>query len=179
MLPPWVIVLTKSTAEEAVERSLRQVGYRVYVPRYRKVLLPHGSQRRPDQMMRPLFPGLVFAQDWRGWPDVSIVGATGLMQSRLAGVSHLGDPDVALIMERERAGDFDMAGPRGNGGAQRRDLAIGDHVEFEVAFGTKIMGILEELTPQGKAVVSTMIFGRIVRTEARATSVNRAYGVSG
>ena len=177
MLPPWVIVLTKSTAEETVERSLRQAGYRAYLPRYRRLLLPHGFNRRPASMMRPLFARMVFVQDWRGWPNISITGATGLMQSR-PGLAAVCDADIALIMERERAGDFDMAAPRGDSGL-RDDLAIGDEVEFEVAFGAKVMGILEELTPQGKAIVAAMIFGRVVRTEVGAAGLNKAYGVSG
>lgn len=178
MLPPWVIVLTKSTAEEAVERSLRQAGYRAYLPRYRRLLLPHGFNRRPASVMRPLFARLVLVQDWRGWPKISITGATGLMQSR-PGVATICDSDVALIMERERKGDFDMAAPRGDSAALRDDLTIGDEVEFEVAFGAKVMGVLEELTPQGKAIVAAMIFGRVVRTEVGAAGLNKAYGVSG
>lgn len=177
MLPPWVIVLTKSTAEDAVERSLRHAGYRAYLPRYRRLLLPHGHARRPASAMHPLFPRLVFVQDWRGWPKISITGATGLMPSR-PGVATISDVDVALIMERERKGDFDMAAPRGDSGL-RDDLAIGDEVEFEVAFGAKVLGVLEELSPNGKAVVAAMIFGRVVRTEVGAGSLSRAYGVQG
>jgi transcription antitermination factor NusG len=174
VLPPWVIVLTKSTAEEAVERSLRQAGYRAYLPRYRRLLLPHGFARRPANVMRPLFARLVFVQDWRGWPRISIGGATGLMQSH-PGIAKLCDADIALIMERERRGDFDMVTPEG----VRDDLAVGDEVEFEAAFGAKVMGILEELTPQGKAIVAAMIFGRIVRTEVGAANLNKVYGVPG
>jgi hypothetical protein len=39
--PGWVIVLIKPGADEATERSLRQAGYRVYLPRYRKMLRTH------------------------------------------------------------------------------------------------------------------------------------------
>ena len=178
MLPPWVIVVTKPSAEEAAERSLRQAGYRAYLPRYRKVLLPHGVNRRPDHTMRPLFERLVFVQDWRGWPKNSIAGALGLMQSH-RGTAKLLDGDVAIIMERERAGDFDMTGPRGDGSHIRGDLVPGDHVEFETAFGTKIMGVLEELSPNGKAVVWSMIFDRMVRTEVGTGVLRKAYGVPG
>ncbi len=178
-LPPWVVVVTKPLAEEAAERSLRQAGYRVYLPRYRKALLPHGSSRRPGYTMRPLFDRLVFVQDWRGWPrGVSITGALGLMQSH-PGTAKLTDPDVAIIMERERAGDFDMAGPRGDGSHIRGDLMPGDPVEFEMAFGARIMGVLEELSPNGKAIVRTMIFDRVVRTEVGAGALSKAYGIPG
>lgn len=176
MLPPWVIVVTKPAAEEAAERSLRQAGYRVYLPRYRRLLLPHGSGRSPSSAMRPLFARMVFVQDWRGWPKMSITGAVGLMQSR-PGTAQISDADVALIMERERAGDFDVAAPRGEG-LLRDDLTIGDDVEFE-AFGSKIIGVLEDLSPNGKAIVAALLFGRMVRTEVGAGGLRKAYGVSG
>jgi len=173
VLPPWVIVVTKASAEEAAERSLRQSGYRVYLPRYRKLLLPHGSTKRPDHTMRPLFGRLVFVQDWRGWPKSSIVGALGLMPAR-PGVARLCDADVALIMERERLGDFDEVQL-----VVRGDLEPGDQVEFETSFGAKIMGVLEELTPQGKAIVWAMLFDRIVRTEVGAGVLQKVYAVPG
>jgi len=171
MLPPWVIVVTKSASEEAAERCLRAAGYRAYLPRYRKMLLPHGGARRPDHAMRPLFDRLVFVQDWRGWPKISIAGALGLMSAR-PGVAKLSDVDVALIMERERAGDFDQA----TLGGMRNDLVPGDQVEFETSFGAKIIGVLEELTPQGKAIVWAMLFDRIVRTEVGAGVLQKVYG---
>lgn len=173
-LPAWVIVVTKPLAEEAAERSLRQAGYRVYLPRYRKLLLPHGVDRKSNHTMRPLFERLVFVQDWRGWPKSSITGAIGLMPSR-PGIAKLSDADVAIIMERERAGEFDMVGPHGI----RGDLEPGDKVEFETAFGAKIMGVLEELSPNGKAVVWTMIFDRVVRTEVGAGTLSKVYGIPG
>ena len=174
MLPPWVVVVTKAAAEDVAERALRQAGYRVYLPRYRRPMWPHGVARRPTILMSPLFSGLVFVQDWRGWPKLSITGATGLMQAH-PGIAKLSDADIALIMQRERAGDFDLVEPRGDGS----DLRPGDAVEFETSLGAKIMGVLEELSPNGKAIVSAMIFGRLVRTEVGAGSIQKAYGVSG
>jgi len=177
MLPPWVVVVTKPAAEEAAERSLRHAGYRVYLPRYRRPMWPHGETRRPTYVMRPVFERLVFVQDWRGWPKVSITGAIGLMPSR-PGIAKLSDADIATIMERERSGDFDMVGPLGDGSHARGDLAPGDLVEF-AEYGAKIMGVLEELSPNGKAVVWAMIFNRVVRTEVEAAGLQKAYGVPG
>ena len=79
MMPFWVIVETKQSAEEVAERSLRQAGYRVYLPRYRKLLSPHGRGRQPVTSMRPLFARVLFVQDWRGWPALPISGTVGLM----------------------------------------------------------------------------------------------------
>jgi hypothetical protein len=172
MLPPWVIVETKTSAEEVAERQLLQAGYRAYLPRYRRLLLPHGRHRRPIIIMRPLFARLVFCQDWRGWPaDVSITGAIGLMKSR-PGIAKLADTDIELIQQRERSGEFDMAVPRGSGA--RQDIKVGDEVEIE---GQKIMGVLAELTPGGKAIIWSVIFDRIVRVEVpNANTLNKVYG---
>lgn len=172
MLPPWVIVQTKPAAEEATEQQFRAAGYRVYLPRYRKLIAPHGMGRLSASVMRPLFARLVFVQDWRGWPKLSISGASGLMQAR-PGTAKLTDADVAIIMERERAGDFDMVGPRGDGTHTRGDLARGDQVEFEVAFGTQVIGVLDEMSPNGKALVWTVIFDRIVKTKVDTETLRK------
>jgi hypothetical protein len=178
LAPSWVIVQTKSMSEEITERALRQAGYRSYFPRYRRLLSPHGRTRRGVTMMRPLFPRLVFAQDWRGWPDRSISGATGLMPAR-PGVARLSDADVALIMERERCGEFDdVHHPRGSETKIRDDLIVGDEVDWE-AFGRRVIGVLEALSANGKAVVQAMLFDRVVRTEVAASSLRKVYGVSG
>jgi hypothetical protein len=165
--PSWVIMQTKPMSEEIVERALRQAGYRAYFPRYRKLLSPHGGLRRPVTMMRPLFPRLVFCQDWRGWPDRAISGAIGLMPAR-PGLAKLDDHDVAEIMIRERLGDFDdVHHPHGSGLQIRSDLKPGDEVDWE-AFGRRVTGVLEGLSAKGKAIVQAMIFDRMVRTEVEA-----------
>lgn len=168
--PAWTIVMTKSMHEEIAERSLRQAGYRVYLPRYRKLISPHGRQRKPTTAMRPLFSGLLFVQDWRGWPEVPITGTTGLMQAS-PGVAKLSDHDITLIMGRERACEFDdVRRPQGSGLIIRDDIEPGDDVEIE-AFGARILGVLDELSENGKAIVSAMVFGRSVRMEVDAAAL--------
>jgi len=173
VLPDWVIVETKVASEEMVERGLRLAGYRAYVPRYRKLVTPHGSSRQSALTMRPLFTRLVFAQDWRGWPETSIIsGARGLMQAR-PGVARLADPDVALIMARERSGDFDdVRHPRRSGKYIRDDIVPGDEVEIE-RFGRRVLAVLSELSVNGKAIVESLLFGRSVRTEVDAEALRR------
>lgn len=168
--PAWTIVVAKSLQEEIAERSLRQAGYRVYLPRYRKLISPHGRERKPTTAMRPLFSGLLFVQDWRGWPNTPVIGTVGLMQAR-PGVAKLTDDDVALIMVRERACEFDdVRRPSGGGTVVRDDISPGDEVEIE-AFGARIMGVLDELSENGKAIVSAMVFGRTVRMEVDAAAL--------
>jgi len=177
LAPVWVIVQTKSMSEEMTERGLRQAGYRAYFPRYRRLLSPHGGYRRPVTMMRPLFPRLVFAQDWRGWPDRPISGAVGLMPAR-PGLARLVDTDVAEIMVRERRGEFDdVRHPQGGGIQIRDDIKPGDEVDWE-AFGRRVIGVLEGLSANGKAIVQSMIFDRMVRTEVEASGLRLAKTVA-
>jgi len=129
---PWVIVETKPHCEERVERGLRQHGYRVYLPRYRRLLTPHGSGRRDATAMRPLFSRIVFCQDWRGWPRASVTGVFGLMRMTGGNTAKLPDSDIFVIMTRERAGEFDdvqfVVGTSRM--VVRDDIASGDSVEF-------------------------------------------------
>lgn len=158
--PPWVVVLAKPSCEEVAERNLRLAGYRVYLPRYRKLMRPHGSDRRGQPSMRPLFVGYLFVSDWRGWPDVPINGVSGLMRS--AGrVVEMVDADVRAIRNHEDAGQFDEA-PTPRSSAKRTDLTIGESVEFD-AMGSRILAVLDDLTDGGKAIVSGLMFGRTVR----------------
>jgi Transcription termination factor nusG len=79
----WCVVMSKPAAEEIAERSIREAGYRVYLPCYRKIL--RGSRfgedgrrirsRRDEVVLRPLFPLYLFVElcphqqwspvDWR------------------------------------------------------------------------------------------------------------------
>jgi hypothetical protein len=125
--------------------------------------------------MRPLFNRLLFAQDWRGWPDSPISGTVGLMFLRPGAPASLSDVDVTLIMERERAGEFDeIRAAKGSGLVMRTDIVPGDAVVIEV-FGRRVLGVLEGLTEEGKAVVGAMLFaGRETRTTVDADAVQKA-----
>ncbi len=164
----WTIIQTKAAAEEIAERSLQQHGYRVYLPRFRKLLSPHGRERRQAMVMRPLFPGVLFAQDWRGWPISPVVGVAGLMLARPGVPARLAEADVELIMLRERAGDFDEVW----GSGQRTDLRPGDQVQVDIN-GSQVLAVLEHLSGQGRAVVKMLLFGNLVTTELAASSLSR------
>lgn len=172
MLPPWVICVTSQSSEELAERGFRQSGYRVYLPRYRKVLLPHGSDRRTAASMRPLFSRALFIQDWRGWPDRAVAGTVGLMMQRPTVPALMNDDDVALILERERAGEFDEI-PHARGSSPvRGDIKPGEEILID-AFGSQVLGILERLTTDGKALVSAMLFGGMVPVSIDADALRR------
>lgn len=156
--PAWTIVICKSSQEEAAERSMRQAGYRVYLPRYRKEMRPHGNTRRGTPSMRPLFTGYLFVQDWNGWPEMSISGVSGLLKTASSNVL-LQDADVMVIWEREKAGQFDeLPAPRSKA-ARRTDLKIGGSVEFDL-HGERILAVLEDLSDSGRTVVRGLMFNR-------------------
>lgn len=157
MQAPWAIVQIRSGSEEAAEKRFRQSGYRPYLPHYRKLISPHGRNRKPTPVMRPVFTGLLFVQDWRGWPILAIPGSMGLMPASGGRKAQLSDDDVAKMQAKERAEEFDKGlRPPTNGIMTRDDLAIGDTVEFEIS-GRQILGILEDLSPNGKAIIREMI----------------------
>jgi hypothetical protein len=167
----WAIVRTHPQAEDVAERSLRQVGYRAYLPRYRKLLLPHGRDRRPATALRPLFVGIVFAQDWRGWPQHTVSGTNGLF--RVAGTTaKLSHADIEIMQRKERQCEFDdIKRPPSGGVVIRDDIAIGDDCEVEM-FGVRVMAVLDELSDDGKAVLRATILGREVRTEVDADAIH-------
>lgn len=151
-LPPWVVVVTAPAAEDLAERSLRQSGYRVYLPRYRRPMWPHGTARQPQPVMRPLFTGFLFAHDWHGWPnDRRIAGTVGLMHS--AGrIVEISDRDIEIMWSAEKSGQFDELPPP-------RTLRVGDTVSMQV-HGVEVLGVLDGLSDNGTAVVRALIFNR-------------------
>lgn len=170
--PAWAIVRTLPQAEEIAERSLRQVGYRAYLPRYRKLLLPHGRDRKPATALRPLFVGIIFAQDWRGWPTHTVTGTSGLL--KIAGnTAKLTNADIDIMQAKERACEFDdIKRPPSGGVVIRDDIHVGDDCEIEM-FGQRVMAVLDELSDDGKAVLRATIMCREVRTEVDADSIRR------
>lgn len=173
----WTIVQTRTRCEDVVERGLLNAGYRTYVPRGRVLLAPHGRERKLRAVMRPVFGGLVFVQDWRGWPSETISHVIGLMPGPRSGVpAKLSAADVAVLAARELQGEFDAAAakrPPARGIVVRDDLEIGADVEFELS-GIQIAGVLAELSAEGRAIVEASMFGRVVRHAVNAEALAAA-----
>lgn len=175
--PSWAIIRTRIRCEDVVERGLRENGYRAYVPRFRVLIWPHGAKRKPAATMRALFSGLVFAQDWRGWPREPISQVIGLLPSSRNGIpAALSGTDIAVLMDRERLGQYDIYAPRppANGVVIPDALKIDDAVEYELA-GTVIAAVVRDLSPSGRAIIEGLFLGRVARmsvetSELRAVS---------
>jgi hypothetical protein len=161
----WVVVITKPSSEEIAERDLRRAGYRVYLPRYRKLLMAHGRERKPTTSMRPLFAGYLFAQDWRGWPKETVHGVEGLL--RRAGSQRnatFTDYDISVLRERETEFD-EVKYAAGGGPIIRDDVQVGDTVTVDMA-SVPMQAVLKELSADGRAWVEVMLFnGRTTLTQ--------------
>lgn len=176
--------MTRPSAEEAVARGLEGRGYRVYLPRVRKVLRGvvldgdgrrHRARGRGEVVLRPMFPRYLFAEeDGCGSGGLMVSGVVSLVGAR--GVGGYWEPRLADgrlvegIREVERMGEFDEVG--GNG--VRVDLKVGGSVRvaglddrvgelLEVGEGDRSWVLLEILGRRVRAAVST---GGLVPVEA-------------
>ncbi len=165
--PTWAIVRTRSRCEDIVAQGFLNAGYRAYVPRGRVLLKPHGAQRKPVATMRAVFSGLVFVQDWRGWPKDRISQVIDLMPGMRSGsYASLSAGDIAILMAQECRGVYETHAPRppANGIVMPDAMGVGDAVEFDFA-GTIVQAAISELSPNGRATIRATIFGR--ETELR------------
>lgn len=168
--------MTKPMAEEQAERSLRQAGYRVYLPRYRKMLRGHhrpGWRAAGALSMRPAFTGYLFVQDWSGWPLTPVNGIIGLMMDGNSRPQAMSTADIDEIRVKEWEGRFDESAPPAHRKEKRTDLNPGDEVEF-VLHGERIIGILDGLSDNGKAIIKAMMFNRESRHHVPADEVTLA-----
>lgn len=165
--PSWVAVISRPAAEEVAERSLRQAGYRVYLPRYRKVIRGtrvdvRGRRVRPrgEIVMRPLFPSYLFA-------DIDCVSQWSSLK-RANGIADLiwrGEVAAELpgsvidgIRAAEQSGVFDEERPGCK--SKRKDLPIGAQVRVLDGPFSSFLGILSGLDETGRATALLNIFGR-------------------
>lgn len=172
MTERWSILLSKSAAETVAERSLREVGYRTYLPWFRKMVQPHGRDRRPSPVMRPIFPSIVFVQAWMGFGGRPLTGVDKCMQSYRGGPpATMLDTDIAILMQREREGAFDEIHPPRGAGLEH--LEVGGTYEYGWdGLDLALSAVLEELSPDGQATVRMMMFGRETRVQIDARALN-------
>lgn len=105
--------------------------------------------------MRPLFQGMLFVQDWNGWPKYWITGIIGLMR-RNGTLTRISDEDIRIMMDRERLREFDDVIYSPVGAVIRDDLIVGADYEVDV-LGKRVIGVLEQLSDNGKAIVRDML----------------------
>ena len=180
----WLVVATKPMSEELAARALVGGGWRVYLPRMRKVLLgvrlgADGRRIRcrghGEVVLRPLFRGYLFAafEEGCGWGEIGRTrGVMRVVGSRdEEGIWRPGLVDgeiVELVRESERGGEFDDV--RG----ARKDLALGASVR--VAELNDLLGRVVGLLSGGRAVVDLEMLGRRVRATVSVDGLLAAEG---
>jgi hypothetical protein len=172
--PTWAIVRSRTRCEDIVCQGFLNAGYRAYVPRFRVLTYPHGQHRKPAATMRALFAGLVFVQDWRGWPREPISQVIGRLPWN-GGHASLSGADIAVLMDRERQGFYEPHAPRppANGHVVPH-VQVGDQVEYYLA-GQLVEGVLRDLSESGRATIRVAMLGREVEMRVDAVDL-RATG---
>lgn len=178
--PGWMVITARPMAEELAENTLKAAGWRVYLPRGRKVLRgiridPQTRKRIRTRgfgeiVMRPIFAGYLFVelhpgQSWA--PALAQRGVIGMLASRVGDGMRpklVTERGIEALRSAERDGEFDEARCRRGKANHRPDLEIGARVAVEIS-GITLDGIIESLSDKrDQAIVRYMLFGRASRT---------------
>ena len=160
----WFVVRTKSNAEERAVWHLKNQGFEVYLPRYRKQVR---HARKTQTVLRALFPGYVFVYmnpERQRWRSVNgTVGVVSLVQfgdkpHPVSGVI------VADIRAREEDGAVSLA-PQG--------LQKGDHVRVREGAFEDHMALLAEVCDQKRVILLLELMGRKVRVSAQTEHLEK------
>jgi hypothetical protein len=116
LLPGWAVAMTKPAVEDVAERAIRRAGYRVYLPRFRKICAGIGPR----------------AAARSSWAHCSLATSSRSCTPAKASAGIATATGVALdaIRAAVDAGGFDQARPAAVGKPpQRFDLHAGDRVQ--------------------------------------------------
>lgn len=160
----WGIVAARIGLEEFVEDRLRQSGYRVYLPRYRKILqgIRIGDDGRRIRcrgpgtpVLRPLLAGFLFAELHTGqWlpRDIADRWRHWRWNNARAFVS---EAAIERLRQVEGEGQFDEVRDDG----VRAGLRTGCAAEAEIA-GQRLAVVVDDLSDPDRVIVQAMMFNR-------------------
>ena len=164
----WATVITKPLSEAAAEMALQSRGWRVYLPRYRKILRGHRRGARGEAVLRPLFPRYLFAELRPQWSGIANVpGVLALVGGMVDGCWRpylLAAEVIEEIRQREHAGEWDESRE-----GRRLDLVVGGMVAIPELDG--MLGRLMGLGEDDRARVLIEILGRTVPATVRASGL--------
>ncbi len=156
----WVVVVTQPSREEVAERHLKRSGFRVYLPRYKRIL--RGSRYANGKrivtrgangfVFRPLFPGYLFTEFWEsfGTPQRDTdKGVAGVLRAE-GKPAFVADELVEAIRQGENARRFDDDAP---GDELRRELKAGRKPRVRIDTLDTMVGTLISLDEAGRARV--------------------------
>lgn len=165
MSASWYAVRTQTNAELRAVAHLRNQGYDVYLPCYRK---KRRHARRVETVLRPLFPGYLFVhldvkqQAWR--PINGTVGVMGLVQFG----AEL--PPIPLSVVEALKNHED------GGGAVRLlpdNLQQGDKVQVREGAFEDCVGVLADIPDAQRVILLLDLLGREVRVRLPAERLAR------
>ncbi len=161
----WFAVYTMARNEERASYHLRNQGYEVYLPRYRK---KRRHARRTDWVKMPLFPRYLFVRldlEVMPWPAVqSTVGVSALVCSGNEPVP-IRSELIAAIQGRENPdGLVEMSENFSGKPGDRVTLLDGPFAEFE--------GIFESMRDDQRMVILLEFLGRSLKVVAPRNIVN-------
>lgn len=160
----WLVVRTQALAEERAIWHLKNQGFEVYLPRYRK---QRRHARRVETVLRPLFPGYVFVRlgTAAGWRSINgTIGVLSLVQFGAA-PAPLANEIVEDLKASENDGAISLA-PRG--------LCKGDRVSVRDGVFAGTFGLLEEIGDEKRAILLLDLLGRQVRVSASLEQIAKA-----
>lgn len=162
----WYVVRTKTGAEERAVWHLKNQGFEVYLPRYRKQIR---HARKIQTVLRALFPGYVFVcldlghQRWR-----AINGTFGVI-----GMVQFGDtprPIPATMVQAIRAREDTL----GAISVAPHGLQKGDRVRVRDGVFAEYSALLEEMSDDKRVILLLDFMGRAVRISVAAENLVKA-----
>jgi transcription antitermination factor NusG len=170
--PAWLVVVARPSADHIAERTLKASGWRVFVPRYRRVLRGHGRKgwsRSGEIVQRSLFGQYIFAEvhpDQTWAPIRRAIGVDRILTvaSRPAFVDQATIEELREVVD---SGAFDEVNQHGTRMDLRRMLDAGERpiVRYN---GSGFVGRLIHLDERGRASLLIEMLGRVNRIQVDA-----------
>lgn len=153
----WYVVYTQPQRENQAAQHLRNQGFEVYLPLYRKTRRHAG---RTDLVQAPLFPRYLFAgidletQRWR-----SVNGTVGVVGMVMGGGQPLvvAEEIIAAIRAREDDAGFVQLSAAG--------FQLGQALRITAGPMADTQGLFEEVIDGNRAILLVSLLGRTVRVK--------------
>ena len=163
----WFVVCTKAQMEDRAIWHLKNQGFDVYMPRYRKQIR---HARKTQTVLRPLFPGYVFVsmgvsqQRWR-----SINGTVGVISLVQFGKEPavMTSEMIDVIRAREDQKGVVCLAPD--------NLQKGDKVRIREGSFTDFDSIIDEVSDKKRVFLMLELMGRGVRISVPTDYLVKAF----
>jgi transcriptional antiterminator RfaH len=167
IMTEWIVAHCHANAETRAETHLRQQGFEVYLPKFKKI---RRHARRVETVIRPLFPRYLFIGfDAEQTPWRPINSTAGISYLITAGERPLTVPSWIVEQLREREDGSGLFT-----GVDEATLNKGDTVRITSGPFHNCLGVFNGLNDNQRVAVLLDIMGRHVRTLVPLEAVRRA-----